>query len=181
MKPVNGKILVRCNLKQKDQMTVNGVSVKMAPQFDPNYRERSPVVCEVVQGNPDIPSGSIILVHHNTLYLPSPFHIGGDLFSIPFKGTIILAVVGPKGDLTPVKGNIICERVMQETSLLLPPELQKPHVDRSKVKDGRGTHYKPGQTIFHRPYAGYEMVYIWQNIEKRAVKVFEDQVCGILN
>lgn len=179
MRPANNKILVRVNMKQKHTMTVAGVTVKLATEFDTNYRERSPVVCEVVNGGAKIRSGSILLAHHNLFYLPSPYHLQDDLFSIPFS-KILFAIVDEEGDLTPICGNIICERVIVETSLPLPPEQQKPYIDRAIVKDGRGTVYRDGQLIFHRPFAGYEIVYIWQNIEKRVVKVAEDQVCGVL-
>lgn len=181
MIPVNNKILVRCNLDQKNEMSLNGVTVKMANLFEVNYREKSPVVCQVVKGNAYVLSGSILLAHHNTFYTPSPYHIGEDLFSIPFKSSILFATVSDNGDLTPIKGNIICDRIKEESTLPLPPELQKTYIDRVRVIDGRGTPYRKGQVIFHRPNAGYDIVYIWQNIEKRVTKVPEDQVLGVLN
>lgn len=179
MKPVNNKILVRVNMRQKDSMTVGGITVKLATQFDTNYRERSPVVCEVVKGNGFVIAGDILLCHHNTFYTPSPFYLHDDLFSIPFT-KIVFAKVGVDGNLAPLCGNIICERMIIETFLPLPPEQQKPYIDRALVKDGSGTPYKAGQLIFHRPHASYEIVYIWQGIEKRVVKVPEEQVCGVL-
>lgn len=181
IRPANEKIIVRCDLKQKDTMTVSGVTVKTATLFEVNYREKSPVVCEVVRGNPYVEEGDILLAHHNTFYTPSPYQLEGDLFSIPFKATIVFAIVTPEGDLTPIGGNIICQRIVEELTLPLPPELQKTHLDRALVLDGRGTRYKNGQTIFHRYSAGYDIVYIWQNIEKRVTKVYEDQVVGILH
>ena len=160
-------------------MTVNGITVQLATEFDKNYRERSPVVCEVITGNSYVKEGDILLAHHNSFYLPSPYHLQDDLFSIPFKN-IIFAKISESGDLIPLCGNIICDKIIVETSIPLPPSQQKPYIDRALVKDGRNTPYKKGQLIFHRPYASYEIVYVWQTIEKRVVKVPEEQVCGVL-
>lgn len=161
-------------------MTVNGITVKLATEFDKNYRERSPVLCEVIRGNGYVLNGDILLAHHNSFYLPSPYHLHDDLFSIPFNGNIAFAEIGENGDLIPLCDNLICERIIIETYLPLPPEQQKSYINRALVKDGRGTPYKKGQIIFHRPNAGYEIVYIWQTIEKRVIKVPAEQVCGIL-
>lgn len=179
IRPANGKILVRVNLKQKEEMTIGGVTVRTASLFEKNYREKSPVVCAVVHGNTYVKEGDILLAHHNSFYLPSPYHLQDDLFSIPF-GKTLFAVVDKDGVIKPICDNILCDRVVIETFLPLPPELQKTYIDRVVVKDGTGTPYKKGETVFHRPNAGYDIVYIWQGIEKRVTKVAGDQVCGVL-
>jgi hypothetical protein len=177
IKAANDKIIVRVNLDQKNFFSIDGNIVSTATQFDPNYRERSPVVACVVSGTPYVKEGEIVLCHHNTFYEPSPYFLKDDLFSIPAKGTILFAVVSPEG-ITPVYGNLICERVEKPSSIPLPLEQKEYYIDRSVVKDGGLTRYKSGHLLFHKPHAAYEIVYILNGVESRVWKLPEEQVVG---
>lgn len=179
MNPVNDKIIVRVNMAQKDRISVNGIEVFTALKFETNYREKSPVVAEVVQGNNEVAAGDILLCHHNMFYPPSPFFLYDDLFAVPFKPTLF-AVLSKIGEIRPICGNIICERIPVETALPVAPEYQKTHIKKSLVKNGIGTRYGAGDTIFHRPHAGYDIVYVWGGKENRITKVHQDQVCGFV-
>jgi hypothetical protein len=75
---------------------------------------------------------------------------------------------------------MICEKIDIETAIPLPIEQRKKHIDRYSIKNPGWTKYKIAQTIFTRPDSGYEIVYIWQNIENRVVKVDSEMICGIL-
>lgn len=180
MTPVNGKILVRCNMRQKDEMTINGVTIKMALPFEMNYREKSPVIVQVVTGNKWVKEGDVLIVHHNTLYTPSPFFLGGDLFSIPFNGKIVFGKLNEDGILTPMGGNIFCQRVDIPTPFPLPIEQRKTYIDRAIVKDAGTLTYKPGQLIFHTPNAGYDIVYNYNKVEIRVTKVNSDFVIAYI-
>lgn len=175
----NNKVIVRVNLKQKDKITVSGVTVSTALKYELNYREKSPVVAEVIEGNDFLKAGDILLSHHNFYYPPSPFHLQDDLFAVPF-GSSLFAIVGPDGELKPICGNIICSRVEIPSDFPLPPEHVKTYVDRSRVVDPGDTKYKVGQLIFHRKHAGYDIVYVWNTIEKRVTKVHESQICAFV-
>lgn len=177
MKPVNKKILVRVNILQKDTMIVGGIELSTATRFDTNYRERSPVIAEVVTGNHILKLGDIIVCHHNSFYLPSPYHLEDDLFSIPF-GKTIFAKVSKNGKLSAICGNILGERVLVKTDLELPPEHQTKYVDRLFVTDKGWSSYRNGSTILCRPNAPYDIVYNFKGIENRVTKVPEDQVVG---
>ncbi len=179
MKSVNNKILVRSNVDQKREIIINGVAFKTALLFEKNYRERSPVIAEVVTGNRFLNEGDIILCHHNTFYLPSPFHLEDDLFSIPYD-KIVFGTLDKEGNINPLNGNIICERVWVDKRPEIPITLRKTFIDRAKVLDGRWTPYKKGQTIIHRLNAGYDIVYNIGGVEKRVTKVHDSQVVGIL-
>jgi hypothetical protein len=179
MIPTNNKIIVRVNLKQKDFMEIGGVTIRMALPFENNYREKSPVIAEVVQGNEQIRRGQLICTHHNHFYSPSPYYLMDDLYSIPFNKTIF-GIFGIDGRLEPTCGNMICEKIDIETAIPLPIEQRKKHIDRYSIKNPGWTKYKIAQTIFTRPDSGYEIVYIWQNIENRVVKVDSEMICGIL-
>lgn len=179
MRPTHDRILVRVNMKQKDEMRIVDVLVRTALPFETNYREKSPVIAEVVEGNEQLRSGQIICCHHNHFYPPSPFFLQDDLYSIPFNKTIF-GVFNLQGELLPMCGNMICEAIPVETPLPLPPELQKLHIDRYRVLLPGGTPYKKGWIVFTRPNAGYVIVYHWDSIEKRILKVDCEQVCGVL-
>jgi hypothetical protein len=180
MNPVNDKIVVRSNLAQKDFVVIDGIEFKMANLFEVNYREKSPVLAEVVHGNEYLVSGDIVVCHHNTFYEPSPYFLYDDLFSIPANGNILFFSIDKNGELKSLYGNIVCQRIVIDSYLPLPPEQQKTFTTKSLVKEGGSTRYKQGQTIFHRPHAAYDVVYIYNGIEKRVTKVAEFQVCGYL-
>jgi hypothetical protein len=178
VKAVNQKILVRCNMKQKDEMTIGGVTVKMALPFEVNYREKSPVLVAVVEGNKWVKKDDILIVHHNTLYTPSPFFLGGDLFSIPFTGKIVFGKLNEDGSLTPMGGNLFGTRIEIPTPLPLPPKQRKTYIDRVIVTDAGELPYKKDQLIFTTPSAAYDIVYNYNKTINRVTKVHSDFVVG---
>lgn len=173
------RLLVRVNLKQKDEIKVGGMTLKLAHEFEKNYRERSPVLAEVVQGNKQIRNGSIIVCHHNHFNYPSPYFLQDDLYSIPFKKTIF-GVFDSEGNMSPVCGNIFCEYMYAASEFLLPEESRKPLISQYKVVDPGDSGFVKGEIIFTRPHAGYQIVYHWSQLEKRVVKVDKEQICGFL-
>lgn len=179
MKPVNNKILVRSNLSQKDEIIINGVSFKSAPLFEKNYREKAPTIAQVVTGNRHLKEGDIILCHHNTFYSPSPFLVEADLFSIPYD-KIVFGTLNEKGNISPLNGNIICQRIAIDNRSEIPIQYRNTFIDRAEVLDGRWTPYKKGQTILHKLNAGYDIVYNLEGTEHRVTKVHESQIVGIL-
>ncbi len=180
LKATNHKIIVSSDVSQKGRITIGGVVLSGATNFDVSYRERSPTICEVVTGDDVVQNGDILIAHHNTFYLPSPYHIGGDLYSIPSNGKILFAKVLDDGDLLPIYGNMICQKVFVETKIPLPIEQRKYDIHRSVVINSGYTRFNDGQTIFHRPHSNYEMVYNIDGVEKRAIKCHEEMVVGIL-
>lgn len=179
MKPVNMKIIVRVDMAQKDTMTVGDTTVRCANNWAVNYREKSPVVACVVEGNEWVKENDILLCHHNLFYQPSPYYLYDDLFSIPATN-VLFAIVTNEGKLKPIYGNIICQRVEIPTPLPVPPDQQKTYIDRAKVINPGYTHYNKGELIFHRPNAGYDIVYMWNGTETTVTKVHADQVCGVV-
>lgn len=179
MVSTNQKILVRSNLSQKDEVVINGVKLKTALIFDTNYRERAPTIAEVVTGNRFLKTGDIILCHHNTFYEPSPYYLEEDLFSIPFD-KIVFGTLDENGNISPLNGNVICQRIPIDNRPEIPIQYRKTFIDRATVLDGRWTDYKKGQTILHRLNAGYDIVYNFNGTEKRVTKVHQSQIVGIL-
>jgi len=127
-----------------------------------------------------VDTGEILIVHHNTLYTPSPYHLGDNLFSIPSNSKILFAKLEEDLSLTPLLGHFFCERVEIPSDFPLPPEYIKHYDDRVRVTDPGQTRYKTGQLLFTRPFSYYEIVYIINNQQKRVIRCHEDMVVGYL-
>jgi len=179
IKPVNGKILVSVDMKQKDTQMIGGIKVKTALAFEVNYREKSPVIAKVEQGNGYITKGSFLICHHNHYYPPSPYHLYDNLYSIPANHTIF-AVLREDGSLKAVYGNVLGERVTIPTLLPVGPDKEEKYKDRIMVTDPGDTKYKKGQLIFTRFSAPYDIVYNWGDEVKRITKVTSTMIVGVL-
>lgn len=180
MIPTNNKIVVRVDLGQKDTLKIGDTIISTALKYETNYRYSSPTVAEVVEGNNFVKSGDILLVHHNLLYLPSPFHLENDLFSIPFS-RVLFAKVDKQGYLDPICGNMICEEIQIESELELPTELKTVHINRYNVVLPGWTLFKKGDIVFTKPHSGYGIIYHFNEVQTRAIKVDSEMVCGVLN
>lgn len=179
IKAANSKIIVRVDPTQKNEIKIGDITMTTALLFENNYREKSPVVGVIVQGNEFVKEGQVALFHHNSFYLPSPYHIGDDLFIVPFNKTFF-GILNEDGEIEPMCGNIICERVPVEYAMPVPVEQQKTHTDRARVVNPGETPYKPGGLIFHRPNAGYDIVYNWLGEERRRTKVHDSMLIGFI-
>jgi hypothetical protein len=180
IKAPNGKIIVRVDPIQKDEIKMGGITMTAALLFENNYREKSPTIGVVVQGNEYIMPGEVALFHHNHFYMPSPYHVEDDLFSVPFNKTLF-GVLDSDGNIMPMCGNILCHRVPVEYAIPVPIEQQKTHIDRAIVISRSHPEFEFGQLIFHRPHAGYDIVYNWFGEERRVTKVHEDMVIGVVS
>lgn len=179
MKSVNNKILVRVDMAQKNAMMVGNVLVQTANLYATNYREKSPVIGVFAESNKFFKEGDIAIFHHNHFYHPSPYYLQDDLYSVPMNKTIF-GVLNSQGELTPVMGNILCNRIPVKTPFPVPPDQQKFHINQYEVTDRGWTTYKKGNIILTRPNAGYEIVFFFDKIEKRIIKVTDDQICGVV-
>jgi len=175
----NNKIIVSVNLAQKDIVVIGGVQFATANNFETNYREKSPVIATVVEGNEYVKSGDSIICHHNLFYQPSPYYLYDNLYSIPFGKTIFIKI-NSDGSLMPICGNMICEQLEVKSQFSISEVKKKPHINRYKVIDGGWTMYKKDDLVFTRPNAGYVIVYNIEGIEHRICKVDSDQICGVL-
>jgi hypothetical protein len=165
-------------MRQKESFVVNGIELKTATQFDTNYRERQPVIAQVVNDNDVLDKDDIIICHHNLFYHKSPYYLYANLFSIPANKVIFAKLNIEDASLFPVYGNFLCNRVNIETLLTVPTPKQ--HLDRVVVTHKGNTKYMEGQLLFTTPYAYYEMVYIVNGEEYRTHKCHESSVCGVL-
>lgn len=178
MIPVNDKILVEVDPLQKEQMLIGDNVFRCANAFEVNYRYKSPTIAKVIEGNKYLFEGDVLLCHHNLFYLPSPYHVQDNLFSIPFS-KVLFAKILSDGSLQAICGNLLGEKIAKESYLPLLPDKREYYNDRFIVTDAGWAKYKKGQTIYARPSSVYEIVYHLNGIEKIAYKISEDMVVGV--
>jgi len=179
MGTVNQRVIVRVDMTQKNTMLVGGVQVMTALKYETNYREKSPVIAQVVEGNEHLAVGSYLLCHHNHFYDRSPYYLYDDLYSIPANHTIF-AVMRSSGKLSPVYGNVLAEKVPVETAIPIPAESRTYHKDRGLILQGGWTKFRPGDMVFTRPSAIYEIVYIWGEEKKTVCKINSTMICAVV-
>lgn len=179
LKPTKDGIILRVDPEQKDRVMMGGYELSISGKFKTNHRERNPVIGIVEVGNDKIKKGTALIVHHNLFYGEnSAYSMGDGLFSIPVNHNIFMRI-DENGDPHSMFGNIICERLWQQGSIEVPDDYKKEYIDRARVIS-KGYGYRPGQIIFHTPYANYEIVYTWNKVERRIIKVYKDDICAIL-
>jgi hypothetical protein len=178
MRATWNKIVVRVNHNQKDQIQIADIVFQRALKFETNYRVKSPVMAEVLEGNDEIATGSHIICHHNRFQEHSAYHIEGDLYSIPCNDSIFLRIDN-EGNPHSLFENIICERIQVDTKYYIPDEKKRSYHDRVRViSDGYG--FNVGDEILTYNLADYEIVYHWQNQEKRIIKVKKTDIVAII-
>jgi len=178
MNPCSQKILVRVNAGQKEEAFIGGKLFLMAKNYGVNYREKSPVLAEVIQGHGL--EGNYLLCHHNMFQGDAcPNHLNDDLYSIPFSHETVFVKIDTSGNPQTILGNIACERIMLESTVELPPDMQKPYIDRVRVISA-GNGYSEGQFIFVVNYSPYHICYTVDGVEKQICKVYKDDIIGFV-
>jgi hypothetical protein len=175
IKPIKGNILVSVNLSQKDEVDIGGNILKTGKNYNENFRERNPVVAFVEKGNKEIPTGSNIICNYSYFDLESPLFMYDNLYSIPVNEEIY-AKVDSEGNLIPVCGNVLIERLMKENKFEIPYELKKEHINKGIALTGE----LKDKLIFFLPFSNYTIVYNWNGEERRAIKIFEKEITGYL-
>jgi hypothetical protein len=168
------KILVDVNPKEKDF----DKGMQTAKDFSSNYSSRNPIVCKVVQGNDLIKRGVYLLAHYNFFGEHSPFRISETIFALKVNENIF-ARLDEDGNPHSMFGNIMCERIPEEYSLHMPPELQtmKPNEVRV-ISNGSG--YRKGQVLLIETKGDMEVIYNWRGEERKVIKVKREYVVGLL-
>jgi hypothetical protein len=178
MKPAEGSILVRVWADQKKDALIGDTVLKTGKNYNENFRERNPVVAYVEQGRKEIPTGSYIVCNYSYFDEESPLHLTDELYAIPVNEEIY-AIINEDGSLNPVMGNLLVERVTRDSAIELPEELKKPHTDRGILLTETNA-IKRGSFIFWLKMADYEIVFTWNNKEKRVLKIHKSEITGYL-
>lgn len=184
IKPLKNHILVSVNIYQKEEVNIGGNILKTGKAYNENFRERNPVVAFVEKGNKEIPTNSYIICNYNHFHEDSPYHISDnlvntkeayELYSIPVNEEIF-AKVNAEGNLVPVCGNVLIDRIMKENYIDLPDDLKKEKINTAIALTGQFE----GKMIFFLPYSNYTICYNWNGEDRQAIKVFEKEITGYL-
>lgn len=171
-------IIVYISPDQKEKYLLGESIIKAGKKYSINYRERTPVVAQIVEGLGELKTGKSIVTSYTHFGEDSPYLLYDNTYSIPVD-ELILAFIEDDGSLNPVCGNLIVDRVPIKTTFLLPDELQKFHNDRGIVVKGNGV-FKKGDFLLFLRFSDYEIVYTWKDEERRAIKIYKDEIVGIL-
>ena len=176
MIPAVNHIVVQVDLAQKERHSVEGVELFSGKRYNENFREKLPVVAQVIDGIGEIKTGMWLICSYTHFGEDSPFYLYDDFYAIPVN-ELVFAFIAEDGELTALCGNIFVERVMKESLIDLPEELKKPSFVKGFAASNGGG-YRKGQEIIWLTMADHEIVYNWKGEEKRAVKVELAEIVG---
>jgi hypothetical protein len=178
MKPKKNFIVVQVSLDQKESIKIGDVNFQLVPKFTTNFREKNPVVGVVIDGNGVIKKGTILICHHNFFRDDSPYRIYDNYFSIPIGRQIFLNI-DENGEPHGMFGNILAERIEQAHFLETPASYKKNYNDRVIVLEN-GEGLLKGEEILTKVMADYEVVYIFNGIQKRLIRVFNEDIVAVI-
>lgn len=182
MKPSKGFIIVSVDLQQKDRAIVGGNSIFTAYRYSTNYRDKAPVVAQIVEGTKELPSGKWIVCNYCYFDWGSQYHLYDNLFAIPIDQELF-AFIEDDGELTPICGNLLVERITKETIIDIPDDLKKEYWDRGTIKKVARSvvDWLPEQFILWLFAADYGIRYTWNGIERERIKIHESEIIGFYN
>lgn len=176
MKLEKNHILVKVDLNQTEKAEISGLEFFTAKTYSDNWREKSPVVCKVIQGAGYVKKGHFLVCHYTHFYGESPYLLYDGYYSIPCDEMIIARILSD-GELIPMFGNILCGRIKKEYVFEVPVDYVKTELSRVIVAFDC-SEYKKGTEIFILRYSDYEIVYMWNGKEHRYIKISSDEVVG---
>lgn len=171
-------VIVEVDLAQSEEAVIGGNHLKTGRRYNENFREKNPCIAKVISGLGIIKDGDYLICNYNYFDIESPFYMYGNTFSIPIDEEI-LAKIDEDGELYPLCGNLLVERLEKQNIIPIPDELKKNYNDRGIVSRGTSK-FKRGDFVFWLRMSDYEIVYFWNGIERRAIKVFEKEIVGVL-
>jgi hypothetical protein len=176
--PTSGHVLVSVDPKQNKEVIISGKKLLTQKQYNVNYREKSPVVCKVEIGLGDIKEGMFLVCNYSHFDEDSPWLMEGGRFSIPVNNSIY-GYIDDEGVLHPLCGNVFVTRLLKDHDIYIPADFEKPQINHGHVGvSGEG--WEAGQEIFWYNYSDYEIVYTWKGVERRTIKVENDEIVGFM-
>lgn len=179
MKPAAGYIIVSVDLQQKDKAVIGGNSIFTAYRYSVNYRDKAPVVAKIIEGTPYLPAGKWLVCNYCYFDWGSQYHLYDSFFSIPIDQELF-AFIEEDGELTPICGNLLVERMTKETVIEIPDDLKKQYWDRGVVKKVPcGTsEYQLDMFILWLFASDYGIRYTWNGEERERIKIHESEIIG---
>jgi hypothetical protein len=196
MKAKRKQLVVKSYNEQKETHVIDGpqgqkIQIYIGRRYGENSREINPVVCEILSVGDDISTvevGDLLIVHHNVLtnegqIIKVDYGEQYTILAIHFDGTVYAKINKETGELIPLNGNIIGKRIVKEvvSTLHMPFEetLDTTFDVISSPEDFQEV--QPGDRIMCYKHSDYEMVYHFNNQEKKAIRIWKDDVLGIFD
>lgn len=179
MKPAAGYIIVKVDLAQKEKAQIGNNTILTGYRYSHNHREKNPVVAQIVEGTEELPAGKWLVCNYCYFDWSSQYHMYDNLFSIPVDQELF-AFIEEDGELTPICGNLLVERITKETIIDIPDDLKKQYWDRGIIKKVPcGTsEYQLNTFILWLFASDYGIRYTWNGIEKERIKIHESEIIG---
>ena len=196
MKPRKKHIIVKAFLHQKETHLVqcdNGSTIELfiGRKYGENTREMNPVVCEVIELADDVDElsvGDLIIVHHNLLIndasvIETNKEDKSTTLTLLANNMLHAKIDKETGELTPLYGNCIAERiVVSSQSFILSPEQKNEELRFKIISTPKGyDDVAPGDEVICYKLSDYEMVYNFKGSEKRAIRIWKEDILAIYN
>ncbi len=191
MKARKNNLIVKAFIEQKESHEIQmpdgtSINIFLGRKYNENSREANPTVCDVIsigEGISDISYGDKIIVHHNTI-TNEAVHIekkdGYITLNVPYNN-LIYAKIDTEGNLIPLKGSIIAERIPKDKLSAFDITEGSDPMKFKVVSVPEGyDDVKPNNKILCYKLSDYEMVYHYNNKEHRAVRILHEDILGVV-
>lgn len=173
MKPTEGKVVIKIDLKQKEKYRFsNGQAIYISRGHNYNLREDNPNVAEVIDAA-KIPAKSLCLIHHNaTQDSYKIFEEKEDVFSIPED---MVFLYFENGEWKPNENFVISNRIFKPYNGFLigiDHELVK---NRMYIEKG----LYEGNVVITSPYCDYEIVFFIDGVEQHIIRTRVRELFGL--
>lgn len=196
MKPKKKHIIVKAFLAQKESHIVkcaDGTSIELylGRKYGENSREINPVVCEVTHKAEDVNQvdvGDLLIVHHNTLtneaaVIESNYNEQSVVMPILADNMLYAKINKETGELTPLYGNCIAERIdVVKKSIIISNEGKKEEVKfKILATPSDYNDVAVGDDVICYKLSDYEMVYNFKGSEKRAIRIWKEDILAVFD
>ena len=165
------------------------INLYIGRRYSENSREQNPVVCEVLSAGEDISEikvGDLLIVHHNVLtneacIIERDIEQQYTILTILSDNTIY-AKINNDGSLSPLNGNCIAERIQKPPASTIIISPWDENLDTEFIVKAVPENYdvKVGDRILCYKYSDYEMVFHYNNEERRAIRIWRDDILGVM-
>jgi len=196
MKAKRKQLIVKSFNEQKETHEIKmpeGESIRLyiGRRYGENGREINPNVCEIISvgdGISTVEVGDYIIVHHNILnnegqIIESNVAEQWTILAIHFDSTVYAKIDKQTGEPIPLNGNCIGKRIKKEikSTMHIPFEstLETTFDIISTPEDFNDI--KAGDRVLCYKHSDYEMVYHFNNQEKKAIRIWREDILGVFD
>lgn len=171
LKATKGNVLIKIDLTQKERYRFsNGQEIYISRGHEYNLRIDNPNVAEVIDAE-NIPTGSLVLIHHNSIQDSYKVFEEKNIYSIP-NDMVFLYNFNDKW--IPNEGFVISERIFKPYNGFLigiEPELVK---NRMYIR--KGIH--SGKAVITLKNCDYEIIYFIDGKQNHIIRTREREIIG---